>query len=585
MSDKNKVLENQIGTPLTWIKNAKGEVVLDIDQRPLGYRINDFKYIYDEENDDEAEIRLLFPDSRHLNNIIFNADTILKLQWGYVIPGGQVIKSPERTVAIRDLETDYKDNGVELTLKCTDLVSYIKNVKTNTVRNKTDYFVDWLKEVSTGKFRAAVTLDGFKTVIEKDGFTKDFSFDEKTNTVRQVAIDNARFETRSRKLTYKKILKGKSLALNNAIDDLIMDLDGQLIQDSTDDVLEVRPRNFNQDIFRSFTYKGLTGELLQFKVKTDTKKVKEDKNSSIRVDPKKKTVNEKETDAADTEIARAFSKDNGYFSKEPNQDEIDNWLKDVREIYDYNVRNPTTQLDVPAMTYKRVVMRTETYMGQTVAVEQPYIYTMPAKEILNDPDLQDELSNNRLTNYVVEKLQKKYQATAKIIGDPSLVKAKIYYFANLAKKDIGRWYSVKVSHNINNGGYITEMDLIKKPSSIYINSNSSTGKVEDNIEELETTNEVSSSDIEIYKSDNLEQKTTNENIDERESQTIIRDSDSEKIDINAMVDRINQMDSDNDILNNMMRDGENTYNITEEDLKGIINDDSIDTNKYNADEF
>lgn len=588
MSDKNKVLKEQLGTPLVWIKNAKGEVVLDANGKYLSSRLTKFKYSYDEENDDECNIKFSFPDSSYCDNIIFNADTVLKVQWGYVTPRNQLIKSPERSIAIRDIKTDYTDSGVELTLECTDLISYIKNVKTNSIK-KSSYFVDWLKEVSEGKFKATITLDGFKTIIDKQGTVKDFNFDKKANKVTQVAVDNARFETREVKLNFTRILKGKSLALNNAIDDMLMDMDSQdgpLLQDSTDDVLEIRPRNFEQDIFKSFTYKGTTGELLSFKVRSDTKKIKEDQNFSTNINPKTKTIKEQQVEAADTQISKGFTAQNGFISKEPKQDEIDNWLETVRDIYDYNIKNPTRQKDVPDMTYKRTVLRTESYMGQIVAVEKPFVYTLPAKEILSNPEYLDEVSNNRLTNYTLEKLQKKYQAKATTIGDPSLIKARIYYISNVSKKDTGRWYSVKVEHIIDSGsGYRCEMDMVKKPSSIYLNNNSDSKKVEDNNDELKVSNQIENKETKFYGADGEKEKTTTDNIDNKNDKGIIKDNTNDRVDLKGMLDRIEILNAEDDILNNS--DSINPDNFEINNI-GLDNSDIINIQnlkKYNADGF
>jgi len=515
MSDKSKVLESQLGTPLVWMKNANDEIIKDSQDNPLSDHLVDFNYSYDEENDDECKFKFRFGDVENTNNIIYTQDSIIKVQWGYLTTGGLVIKSPTRTIAVRDIKANYSESDITIELICTDLISYIKNVKTNTVKT-TKYFVDWLKEISEGKFKATITAGGYVTLIDKQGTVKDFEFDEKTNSVTQKAVDNARFETRKTQLSFRKILKGKSLAINNAIDDLIKDLpDGPYIQDTTDDVLEIKPRNFKQDVFKTFTRGGLTGELLIFKSKTDTKKIKEDKKYSVKVDPKKKIIKEEEVDTAETGLSEYIRRTTGRgnLSKQPNQDEIDQWLTQAREIFDYNIANPTSQRDVPDLTYKRTVVDVENHMGQRTAIPKIYTFNLPAKEILNDPELEDEFTSSRLTNTAIQKLQRKYEADCKIIGDPTLIKGKVYQFSNLSRSDTGKWYSTKVEHKINGSGYIVEMEMVKVPSSIFVNSAKLDTTVSAESEEIKTDVEDSMKETEYYSYKEFQDKVTADKLD------------------------------------------------------------------------
>jgi len=517
MSDNSKVLEHNLGTPLVWLKSSEGNVVLDIDDKPIIRFITDFKYIYDEENDDECSIRFQFPSSQYCDSIFFKQDSVLIVQWGYITPGGNFIKSPERKIALRDKKTKYTDKGIQLDLECTDLISYIKNIKTNTVRENTN-LVDFIKEVADGKFKATITTHGFITLIGNRGTVRSFEFDEKKNAVSQVAVDNARFESRAIKLDFKKVIKGKSLSINNAIKDLTSNIpDGPYIQDTTDDVLEIKARNFNQDVFKTFTYAGGTGELLNFQSKTDTRKVKEDVKYTARVDPKKKTVEKKEISTGNTAISNILSKQYGTNKEKPNQEEIDVWLQNVQNTFDYNVANPNTQKDIPELSYQRTVITTEAYMGRRNIIEKIRNYSLPAREILNDPDLEGIISNNKISNYSIENLQKKYEADASVIGDPYIIKGRIYLFKNLSKDDTGLWYSVRVTHNISKGSYLTELELIKKPLPIVIadNTNTKTLELNDDTGEVEESDETINTDSTFYSpfindNDNSENINTNQ---------------------------------------------------------------------------
>ena len=561
MSDNAKVLKDHLGTPLAWLKNSKGEVVLDTSGVALTRFIKSFTYSYDEENDDEAVLKFEFPGPTHCNNAMFEKSTVWKVQWGYNTNEDGVIKSPERLIALRDKKVKYTSSGIEMTLECTDLISYTKNIKTNTVK-KTSYFVDWLREISEGKFKATVTTHGFKTIIEKDGTMEDFEFDEKTNAVKQKAVDNARFETRTRKLNFSKVIKGKSLSINNAIKDLLPDIsEGPYILDTTDDKMEIKTRNFNQNIYKTFTFRGVHGELIEFESKSDTRKVKEDGKYTTKVDPRTKQVEDRQIDTGDTSIGSVIARNTNSTAHKPNQEEIDHWIRNANLIYEHNVKHPLDQLEVPPLSYRRTVASTDNYMGQTVLVEKPITYSLQAKEILNDPELEDQISSNRLTNHAIERIQTKYEAKAKIIGDPSLIKGKVYYFSNLAKEDIGKWYSTKVVHKIDSGAYYTEMELVKKPGTIVIvdNSNIKTMEYDNEADQLEYKEEQTNDNSEVYKQ---EEKTT---LDDNDTQDIAREPETESSEAKAIQGRVDQLSAEDDFSPN--NNESNNYNLSEDDFK------------------
>jgi hypothetical protein len=72
-----------------------------------------------------------------------------------------------------------------------------------------------------------------------------------------------------------------------------------------------------------------------------------------------------------------------------------------------------------------------------------------------------------MKNFIEKKLQRKFQANCKIVGDPSIITSKVYGFFGLRDFDNGKWYCVSCEHIINpNQGYVTTMELIKKPQVI-----------------------------------------------------------------------------------------------------------------------
>lgn len=103
------------------------------------------------------------------------------------------------------------------------------------------------------------------------------------------------------------------------------------------------------------------------------------------------------------------------------------------------------------------------------------------------------LNSNKLLAVITEKMVRKYNGRAKVVGDPSLIKGKVYNFNNLGKGNSGRWYGVRVSHKINVGtGYITELSLMRVPTDVtYGNIKYSANPVYD-----EGTNELTMETIE-----------------------------------------------------------------------------------------
>lgn len=78
------------------------------------------------------------------------------------------------------------------------------------------------------------------------------------------------------------------------------------------------------------------------------------------------------------------------------------------------------------------------------------------------------VSSNKLTSVVTEKAVRRYKANAEIVGDPSIIKGKIYRFLNLNEKQNGDWYAVKVTHKIGKSGYLTELELWRRPKNVTV---------------------------------------------------------------------------------------------------------------------
>lgn len=510
MSDGAQVLEEGFGTPLVWIFDHEGEPLLNKDGSPMARYITDFDYTYDEESDDLCNITLEFDDITQFENKSVQKDIKLEIQWGYLVGNGTFIKSPKRKIAVRDISRKYRAKKLSVELKCTDLVSYIKLNKSTSVRQYqnanvdqeqsalgdfNDNFIDWLAEVSEGNFIPTITHKGKAIRKDYSGTMINFDYNEKTGEYTRAA-DNLRVKKEMYlEFHVAKIIKGKSKSIQNAIDDQLKWLEAQsgggFIASSTDDNLHIFQRNFKQNIYRVYTFAQSTGELIEFDSDTDTRKTKKNVAATSDVDPYTKEIVTNEVNMADTSDAVELGQGITLADGKVDQEMVDAWLKKVRTVFKHNIENPDDQKEVPDFDYISIAK-----LKADPLRDGPYNKlasgkkTIQAKEFLNLPEFMDLARENNsavkakhlkeqvLTGFLVDKLQKKYTAKAKVVGDPSLIKSKIYGFYGLHSIDNGRWYATKVTHTINNkSGYTTELDLIKQPLPISINKAESVEKI------------------------------------------------------------------------------------------------------------
>ena len=529
MSDKNPVLTEAFGVPLTWIFSPSGDILRDFDEVPISKYLVEFDYEYDEEGDDTCTLKFKFESLRSFDLPYFQQDVILMVQWGYLTGSGTFIKSPTRKIAIRDLETNYKADCIELELKCTDLISYLKNYQTRTVRhyqqtgdsNSTisavnqseDNFIDWLGEIGKNNFNATITKNKQALRIDKFGEQKAASYDPKTGAYSS-AVDNVRVrKDLTSQFKASKVIKGKSMALTHAIQSqlkLMNDQEaamngggggGPFIQDSTDDTLEIKQRNFHQNIFKTYTYYGGSGELLSFKSNTNTRKEKKDISVSSGVNPYSKKIESTTMVSADTktkgvipdfkkpedmteaekneatEKLKKSLKEQSTVNTKPNEETLKQYYADARKVFKYNIDNPLKQKELPSLRYSYTKYGGDSYMGQGGKKEVQVV--IPAQVVLNMPEFRalSKKSGNSiraqfhresvLTGYTVEKIQRKYEADMEVIGDPSLIKGKIIYINNLGRLDRGKWYIISCKHKISmEQGYTCEMNVMRNPSTV-----------------------------------------------------------------------------------------------------------------------
>lgn len=505
MADNQQILVNGFGMPYVWIFNSRDEVVNIKDERgadkPLNSFVESFKYRYDEENDDECTIKIGLINVDQLNSPYFNEDTVLKVQWGYILPGGTIIKSVKRTIAIRYKNPDYTSTGIKLEIIGTDLVSYLKNIRTNKTSD-TDLLEEYIKEIIGGQFIATKTIKGKVKVISRysgkvaqgetsigSNFTDQFKTpqqyqseiqqENKIDTTHSEIVSTVGYNDNVVIKENDLVIKGKSKVIMQAIEEkLNEEPDGPYYMDGRDNVLNIIKRDFTQPIFRQFTYRGGTGELIDFKASSNEVIAREDEAEINYVNPVTKKVEKTKTGHA-TEHEGEYNNAELGLPEGVSQFAVEQWYRAFIEAAKQNLdgKNLLNQNDLNFATFKKARIAPRGHygnannMGSTRVSKGPELFesmiTIPTKVLLSSPFIRRERRERLLENYMMKKIEKKYEARVKVIGDPSLITSKIYNFLNLCDTDKGKWYAIAVEHEITpNQGYLCNMDMVRKPKTI-----------------------------------------------------------------------------------------------------------------------
>lgn len=622
MSDLAPVIVNGIGSPRAWLFTNSGEPLRDFDEQIIAKFLTKFKYTYNEEEDDECSMTFKFPTLRSFDLPYFQQDVILNVEWGYITTDGQIIKSPRRKIAIRDYDTDYAKDGIELVLKCTDLVSYLKNMKTQRVNQyrtestgtgdpirdiqgsgskaMEDVFIEGLlkegqvnvvKKVGNattvhskdGKIKSGIKnpkTGKYKPVVKKDATKLNITKPEAVKPIENLALRNLGNTTYTKAIRTKLYWGDKAENLGREGRPSKMDgSDGPAIIDGTDDNLEIRTRNFNQPIFKSFTYYGGSGELLSFKANTETRKNKEHKTVSSGVDPYSKKVVSHTVDAVDSNnqkpktIGQHLQQSAGKPSGKLDEGLMAQVFEEKKRVHKEQVEklDPTIRGKNKFTTVERTYNNNITpYMGYKPAKTITREWT--AAEVIAHPDFKDYVNKHRnpeltgfsssgsslrkiLTGYSIESIQRKYSATAEVIGDPSLVKAKVYQFNNLGRLDRGKWYATSIEHEIDmDKGYMCTMTLMKNPKAIGISAKtySANPSYDKTSDEITMEGEVDIKEGIIYDAVNEEDDNTLDNMDSIQQEGKVREENV----VAGMSDRLDFLQAEDDSFGELLNDEE-----------------------------
>ena len=466
MSNAKQILRHGYGYPRFWLYNKLGEEVVIADvynsvpDIPIASFITDFEYTFDEENDDECKISFQFLIPSQIDHEIFQEDIVLRVQWGYILPDGEIIKANIRTVAIRDIAPSYSENGIKLVLSCTDLVSYLKNVRGNFASDSNN-FVDWLQEILNDEYKATVTVAG-EVIAMTQTEARPFKYDE--NGV-LFASDNARSLKSNFLRTKESIVGGKGKALKAEIlEKLTGSKAGPAYLDGRDDTINIVVRNFNQKPTLEFNAYGSHHEVISFKAKSNLVKIKEDGGETSTVNPETKKVETTQVGMTPTLV------DDTIITEE----QVGQVFNKLTEAWQLSIDNPTDAPVVDNFIFTKKIqtgiMGSQDNLDGNTAVETgvrvgTLKWKVRTKSIINLPGFQKLIKEQTLKDYILKKIERKFECTMEVIGDPSIRTSTMFNVEGLSKRDNGKWYITKVEHKLDlKRGYVCTISGIKKPT-------------------------------------------------------------------------------------------------------------------------
>ena len=112
---------------------------------------------------------------------------------------------------------------------------------------------------------------------------------------------------------------------------------------------------------------------------------------------------------------------------------------------------------IPGVTLKNYDgnrhLRTMTYEAD-IEVEMNGVDVVSGADSINMPGV--------MGNDIVEKVTNKVKANAKVIGDPVLESSMNIQIQNVSDKFTGLWYTKKVTHTIDSGGYTCDIEFVQR---------------------------------------------------------------------------------------------------------------------------
>lgn len=501
----SKIIEDSYAAPIVTILTTDGELIKDDQGNRVGRHCVDFEYIYDEEGEDKCTIVFQSSNIQLSALPLFRINKRIRVQWGYTEQGGKSILSPTRLVLIRDLQADYTEKEIKLTLKCTDVASQGYHSANNSTGGDQN-FLEFLSEIGAGVFKPAVTVyddvnvsESIKTdemVEEQKAREAPLSYAPAVNT-RVDFFSKIDFFFRQKRTTPMR-----SMAILRAIKNEMKSAPGgPYLMDTRDDKLNIHNRNYNQKPFRNYRYAGEGGDVISVTIRTENK-AKPTSGSKSAMNPESKELGSEQLHVINySELDNMMNLFGVSEDAEQNRRVNEYTQNEVKQYYETLKANPSLEIKPPPLKVGEAIYSTmNNYDGalhtanksgirspenadfqdplglykqrQHIAVESTSVplrfdlkldLEIPPGVVYNGVDNGDEGLKNRIK----ETIQKLVQGTMVIIGDPAMESSVIITLENLASNHIGNFYVKKVTHKLTRAdGYKTTMDIMKKPVTI-----------------------------------------------------------------------------------------------------------------------
>lgn len=484
------------GSPIVRIFNETEDLIVE--------GVSRFKYSHSEKADDASFITIETDNTDIVDHPDFQEKKKIKVLWGY--SGDNIFQ--KRTLYIWDIKTSFEEIGIRLEIEAYCKAAYLK------LNSSKDIFSDSTLEDVAENMAEAYGLNLKKENIDPQNEEQpsdyyELSIGGKTTSKMDLEdrgrINSARDNTANvQKYVFKRYGGGIPQA-NRSDQKLLDDLTriepvDNLVLDGRDDDLIIRRRNFLQRPYKAYTFKAEPGYLLSFNPGTKNNIIKKNAISSsvsgwLEED---KTFVQGQVDRSqsgagilgdlvEVSLESIIRSNTVQSMRNPldrpltvdglsQQQQVgidDNGNPIIREVF-------TQKLDSTKQAFihfhKRGVQpsklvvdsKTPFYSSAidvTGRIETRGVVTIDPKEYIPtvETNVQD-IAGAGINRQSQGELQLT-ESNAKVVGDPTLVSAKIITIAGVGKRWSGNYYIASVEHEIvKDGGYLCYLTLYRMGS-------------------------------------------------------------------------------------------------------------------------
>lgn len=482
------LMSNGIGSPHAVIRDGKNRPILDKSGVDISEYLVDFMYCYDEEDDDECELifGLQTNNISFIDNPYFIPGVILKVSWGYL---GEKL-GPTRIITCRDIHTDYNNDEIKLTLKCTDNASFLKN-KRDLQELEEGTFDGYLKALSKGGPEISLEVDDIPVSRYTGGigYRRDMS---KTQEPSRAEVTRVLFEMMAEAFEYDK----STPVVTQVKREIEVLPEGPYFVDGRDNNLTIHNRNFSKPPSKYYVYNKEPGNLISFKPRSNfsTYNAEMQQAYSLDAEDKKLTLLNNFYKVLDGTIqgGKRLGNNNKFGSWELQSlaaynffyDKLDEAINQIDTSKNQDIPLDLGNFSIRDDGQERFTAdslgRAKTWPRESTA---RMAYYQINGNLLLLAALNASKAEHKLKNEQRKILQNQNEADITILGDPTIQSSQVIRVDGVANLHKGRYYVSKAIHRITGMGYKVELETKQVPIPYYIQNNkvklsiSETGRV------------------------------------------------------------------------------------------------------------